>query len=49
MHEVAWLEINRKDEIVSKRKVFKTEVAAQKFVEKLAEKDNFYQILGYRK
>ena len=47
MYEVAWQEINSKDAIVSKRKAFKTEAALEKFVEKLYEKDSFYQILAY--
>lgn len=48
MNEVAWIEINRKGELVTKRKNFKNETAAQKFVEKLVEKDNFYSILATR-
>lgn len=49
MFEVAWQEFNRKAEIVTKRKSFRTETALDRFVEKLCDKDNFYQILGYRK
>lgn len=48
MYEVAWQEFNRKDQIITKRKSFRTEAALDKFVEKLYGKDNFYQILGYR-
>jgi hypothetical protein len=48
MREVAWTEINRKNEIVSKRKEFKTEAAMQKFIDKLVEKDNFYAIIATR-
>lgn len=47
MYEVAWQEINSKYQIVTKRKGFKTETAREKFVERLTEKDSFYQILGY--
>ena len=46
MHEVTWNEINRKDQIVAKRKSFKTSKAMEKFIEKLVEKDNFYGILA---
>ena len=49
MFEVAWLEFNRKDQVVTKRKAFKTEAAMDKFIDKLNDKDNFYQIIGYRR
>lgn len=49
MFEVAWQEFNRKAEIVTKRKSFRTEAALDKFIEKLHDKENFWQILGYRK
>lgn len=49
MFEVAWQEFNRKAEIVTKRKSFRTKAARDKFIEKLYDKDNFWQILGYRK
>lgn len=48
MTEVAWVEINKKDELVTKSRTFKTEEAAKKFIEKLTEKDNFYSILATR-
>lgn len=48
MFEVAWQEFNRKDQVVTKRKAFRTETALCRFVEKLQVKDNFYQIIGYR-
>ena len=48
MFEVAWQEFNRKDRVVTKRKAFRTETALCRFVEKLHDKDNFYQIIGYR-
>lgn len=49
MFEVAWQEFNRKAEIITKRKSFRTEAAMNKFIEKLHNKENFWQILGYRK
>ena len=48
MFEVAWQEFNRKDQVVAKRKAFQTKAAMNKFIDKLCDKDNFYQILGYR-
>ena len=48
MYEVAWQEINKKYEIVTKRKSFTTQKALEKFIEKLIDKDNLYQILGTR-
>ena len=41
---IRWQEFNRRDELVMKEKIFKTDKAREKFVEKLEEKDNFYQI-----
>lgn len=49
MFEVAWQEFDRKAEIVTKRKSFRTEAALNRFIEMLYDKDNFWQILGYRK
>ena len=48
MFEVAWMEFNKKNEIVTKRKSFSTEKALNRFIEKLFEKDNLYQIIGTR-
>lgn len=48
MREIAWQEFNKNDRMVTKRKTFKTEAAMQSFIEKLTEKDNFYQILATR-
>lgn len=48
MKEIVWQEFNKSDRIVTKRKSFKTEDAMQKFIEKLAEKDNFHTILATR-
>jgi len=48
MYEVAWQEINKNFQIVTKRKSFKTEAARDRFVDKLFEKDNFYSLIGIR-
>ena len=48
MREIAWQEFNKNDRLVTKRKEFKTEAAAQKFLDKLTEKDNFCRILATR-
>ena len=45
--EIRWIEINKKMELVNKRKGFDTEKARDKFVEKLVEKDNYYGMLAY--
>ena len=47
MWEVAWREINRRFEIVARRRAFRTEAARARFCEKLAEKDNFVGIIGF--
>ena len=47
MKSVRWIEANRRDEMVGKQKDFKTEVALQKFIAKLVEKDNFIRIEAY--
>ena len=49
MFEVMWQEFNRKDQVVTKRKEFRTEAAMDKFINKLHDKDNFWQIIGYRR
>ena len=48
MFEVAWKEINNRYRIVCKRKAFKSEAALERFIDNLIEKDNFYEIIGYR-
>ena len=48
MYEIMWQEFNRKSEIITKRKSFRTEAALDRFIEKLHGKDNFWQIIGYR-
>ena len=47
MYEIAWQEIDRKGNIVSKRRAFKSGSACAHFAEKLVEKDSFYRILAY--
>lgn len=44
--EVAWQEFDRNDRVVTKRKEFKSIEAAEKFIEKVSEKNNFYRILA---
>lgn len=48
MYEVAWQEFNKSGRLTTKRKTFKTETAMNRFIEKVAEKDSFYQILATR-
>ena len=48
MTEIVWQEIKKNGEIVTKQRTFKTEKAAEKFIEKLYYKDNFYNILATR-
>ena len=48
MFEVAWKEINSKYRIVCKRKAFKSASALETFIDRLIEKDTFYEIIGYR-
>ena len=49
MFEVMWQEFNRKNQVVTKRKGFRSEAAMDKFINKLHDKDNFWQIIGYRR
>lgn len=48
MTEIVWQEFNKSGRIVTKRKGFKTTKAAERFLEKLYEKDNFYSIIATR-
>ena len=48
MFEIMWQEISKTGKITTKRKSFNTEAARDKFIDKLTEKDSFYQIIGYR-
>jgi len=48
-HGVRWSEISKKDFCFEiKQKFFRTEKLRAKFVEKLHEKDNFVEIIGYQ-
>lgn len=47
MYEIAWQEIDRKGNVVSKRRAFKSNSARATFAEKLTEKDSFYRVLAY--
>lgn len=44
---VEWREFNKQDRLVTKEKFFKTQKAMEKFIDKLGEKDNFYEIVAY--
>ena len=44
---IEWREFDRNDRLVMKDKFFKTRKAMDKFIEKLEQKDNFYEIVGY--
>lgn len=46
MYELAWQEIDRKGNIISKRRAFKSSRARTAFAEKLLEKSSFYRTLG---
>lgn len=48
MIEMSYQEINKRSEIVTKRKNFKTTESMEKFIEKLEEKGTLYMILGTR-
>ena len=48
MREIAWQEFTKTGSLTTKRKSFKTEEAAERFIEKLLEKDSFYTILATR-
>ena len=44
MFEVEWQEITTSGKFVMKRKSFKTDAALHRFIEKLYDKDGFWQI-----
>ena len=48
MYEIAWQEIDRNWNIVSKRRAFKSERARAAFAEKLEDRVSFYRVLAYR-
>lgn len=41
-----WIEIDRKDRLVTKEKIFKSQKARDSFEGKVQAKDNFYQIVS---
>lgn len=43
--ELQWIEINKRFELVNKRKEFKSEKARSRFIDKLMEGGNLYRIL----
>jgi len=47
MFEVTYQEVNKRDEVVTKRKSFKTAAVRDKFVERASQKDNFLCVLAY--
>lgn len=46
MYAIKWQEFDRNDRVTTKMKEFKTEEAMTKFIDKLFEKDSFYQVLA---
>ncbi len=46
--ELAWIEINKRFQLVSKRREFKTPEARTRFVDKLLNSGNLYEILSSR-
>lgn len=47
-YEMAYSEITSKGTVVTKRKIFKTEAAMEKFIDKLAEAGKLYEVYGTR-
>jgi hypothetical protein len=47
-YEVAWSEIDRRGNIITKRKAFSNKKAFEKFLAAVAEKDNFHSFYGTR-
>jgi len=47
MFELAWQEITARGIIKTKRKSFRTMEARDRFIDRLHEKDGFWQILAY--
>ena len=48
MFEIAWREITAKGRIVCKRRTFKSESARETYIDRLIQKDSFYEIVGIR-
>lgn len=46
MIHVAWVDIDSKGRLVSKRKAFKTDKAMRKFINKLIDDGRLYKLLG---
>ena len=46
--ELAWIEIDKHGNLNQKRREFKTQKTLEKFIEKLQDSGNLYQILGCR-
>lgn len=47
MFEVIYQVFNRKAQIVTKRKAFRTYAALVRYMDKVERKDNFWQIIGH--
>ena len=47
VHVIRWQEFNKKGEIVNKEKQLKNKEAADNFIKKLEDSDNFYKITGH--
>lgn len=45
---VKWREFDKRDRLTTKEKFFKNKKSYEKFLEKLEDKDNFYEIIGTR-
>ena len=45
---VKWREFDKNDRLVTKEKFFKNKKSYDKFIDKLEDKDNFYEIIGTR-
>jgi len=48
MFELAWIQIMSNGSLKPKRKTFATQAAMERFIDKLVESGNCYEILGYR-
>ena len=48
MFEIAWKEVAKTGRIVYKRKSFTREIAMERFIDKLFQKDNFLEIVASR-
>ena len=48
MFEIAWREITAKGRIVCKHRAFKSESAREIYIDRLIQRDSFYEIVGIR-